>query len=84
VEKAIKACDELRERLKSIKREKRKRIVFTVAFCVVAGIVMSEFLILGFSIWLVIAFIFVWSLLMIYGARETALNQDKEKMGCED
>jgi membrane protein implicated in regulation of membrane protease activity len=84
VKKAIKTCDELKERLKSIKKEKRKRIIFAVVFCVVAGVIMSEFLILGFSIWLGIAFFSVWSLLMIYGARETALNQDKEKLGCED
>jgi len=84
VEKAIKSCDELRKRLKSIKKEKRNRITFSVAVCIVAGIITSQFLIIGFSIWLFIALVFVWSLLMIYRARETALNQKKEKLGCGD
>jgi hypothetical protein len=41
MEKAINACNELRKRLKNIRREKRNRLVFAVTFCVVAGIVPS-------------------------------------------
>jgi fatty acid desaturase len=84
VEEEIKSCNELRERLEKIKRKKRNRIAFAVAVCIVAGIITSEFLIIGFSIWLFIAFVFVWALLMIYGAREATLNQNKQEMGCED
>lgn len=84
VEKAIKACNELRERLKNIRREKRNRLVFAVTFCFMAGIVMSHFLIIGFTFWLFIAFIFACALIMICSAREARVKQDEEKLGCEN
>ena len=80
----IDACIKLREMLKKTQREKRIRIAFVIAFCSVAGIVMSQFLIIGFTFWLFIAFIFVWALIMIYSAREAHLNHDQEKLGCEN
>jgi uncharacterized membrane protein YhaH (DUF805 family) len=84
VEKKIDACIKLRERLKKVKREKRKRIIFAVAFCIVAGMITSEFLIGGFSFWMVIAFFFVWALIMSYRAREAKVNQNMKKMGCKN
>jgi Flp pilus assembly protein TadB len=84
MEKPKKVCNDLRERLKNMEREKRNRIIFVVVYCIVAGIVTSEFFIIGFSIWLFTAFIFVWALLAIYNAREAKLNKDKEELGCEN
>jgi predicted membrane protein len=84
VEKAINACNELREKLKNIRREKRNRLVFAVGFCFVAGIVMSQFLIIGFTFWLFIAFVFVCALIVIYRGREARVNQSEEKLGCEN
>ena len=83
MEKTINACIRLRERLKKTKREKRKRIAFLIVFCFVAGIVMSEFLMIGFTFWMFVAFYSIWALTKIYRAREAHLNQNIEKLGCE-
>jgi cell division protein FtsL len=84
VEKTIDACIKLRERLKKVKREKRNRITFAVAFCIVAGIITSQFLIIGFSIWMLIAFLFVWALIMSYSVKEAQVNQNMKKLGCKN
>jgi Flp pilus assembly protein TadB len=84
VKKAINACNELREKLKNIRREKRNRLFFAVGFCVVAGIVTSQFLIIGFAFWLFIAFVFVCAIIVIYSGREARINQSEEKFGCEN
>lgn len=83
MEKTIDVCIKLRESLKKIKMEKIKRIAFLIVFCFVAGIVMSEFLMIGFTFWMFVAFFSVSALTMIYSAREANLNQNIEKLGCE-
>ena len=84
VEKKLDACVKLRERLRKTKREERISIAFAIAYCSVAGIVMSHFLIIGFTFWLFIAFVLVFALIMIYSAREAQVNQDQEKLGCKN
>lgn len=83
MEKTINACIKLRESLMKTKREKIKRITFAIAFCFVAGIVMSKFLIVGFTVWMFVGFFLVWALVMVYSGREAHLNQNIEKLGCE-
>jgi hypothetical protein len=84
VEKTISSCIELRERLTNIKREKRNRITFVVAYCIVAGIVMSQFLIVGFTFWMFIALIFISALIINYRAKEAQVIQNIKKLGCEN
>jgi hypothetical protein len=84
VEKTISSCIELRERLTNIKRKKRNRITFVVAYCIVAGIVMSQFLIVGFTFWMFIALIFISALIINYRAKEAQVIQNIKKLGCEN
>jgi hypothetical protein len=81
VEKTISECNKLRERLMKIRRKKRDGVIILLACCFVAGIVMSQFLIIGFSFWMSIGVIFTVALIIHYGTIEAEVVHKMENLG---
>ena len=84
VEKRIGECSELRGRLANIRRKKRDRIIIIVVYCIVAGIVMSQFLIIGATFWMLVGFFFTLALITHYRTAEAEIIDKMQNLAnCE-
>ena len=71
---------ELSDRLANTRREKKEGILIIVVYCLVAGIVMSQFLLIGVTFWTFVAFIFIVALLIHYQKVEAEIINKMNNM----
>jgi hypothetical protein len=80
VEKTMSEFTELSDRLANTRREKKEGILIIVVYCLVAGIVMSQFLLIGVTFWTFVAFIFIVALLIHYQKVEAEIINKMNNM----
>ena len=80
MEKTVSEHTKLTKKLTNLRKEKRDRIGIVVVYCFIAGIVMSQFLLIGATFWLIIGFLFIAALISHYRKAEAEITDKIQEL----